>query len=421
MDTFSSSVRASNPPDVTKTDGGAGATVPAGSFIPLSIPEIRGREWDYIKDCLDTGWVSSVGSYVDRFEKDIAARTGRRYAVATVNGTAALHMALVVAGVQPDDEVITSSVSFIAPANAIRHVGAWPVFMDADPLYWQMDPEKLASFLSEECLYRDGVLYNKQTGRRIRAVLPVHVLGHPLDNAIMETALAYGLTVVEDACEALGAQYSDGRPAGSNGDIACFSFNGNKLITTGGGGILATDNEAWASRARSLTTQAKSDPLEYIHEEVGYNYRLTNVLAALGVAQLEQLDEYIAAKRHTAAIYAQRLSTIPGISPMVEAPWAFSTFWMFTVLLDAVEYGEDSRELMQRLRRTSIETRPLWQPLHLSPAHAGSQSYHCDVSERLYRDGLSLPCSVGLTEEQQTRVIAALDPEVRSGRAGGMA
>jgi perosamine synthetase len=389
--------------------------------ISLSIPEIRGNEWDYIKDCLDTGWVSSVGSYVDRFEKAIAARTGRRYAVATVNGTAALHMALMVAGVQPDEEVITSSVSFIAPANAIRYVGAWPVFMDADPLYWQMDPEKLESFLSKECAYRDGALHNKQTGRRIGAILPVHVLGHPLDNAIMETARAFGLTVIEDACEALGARYDDGRQAGSTGDIACFSFNGNKLITTGGGGILATDDEAWASRARSLTTQAKSDPLEYIHEEVGYNYRLTNVLAALGVAQLEQLDSYIAAKRHTAATYRDTLSTIPGIAPMVEAPWAFSTFWMFTVLVDAVEYGEDSRELMRRLRRNSIETRPLWQPLHLSPAHAGSQSYHCDVSERLYRDGLSLPCSVGLTEDQQARVIAALDPEVRSSQAGGMA
>ena len=206
----------------------------------------------------------------------VAEQSETKYAVATVNGTAALHVALLVAGVQPDEEVLVSTLTFIAPVNAIRYVGAWPVFIDAEPIYWQMDPARVVEFFERDCRWTEGKLYNRRTGRHVSAIIPVHVLGHPVDlDPIMEVARKYGLKVIEDATEGLGATYKD-RGLGCLGDIGCFSFNGNKIITTGGGGMMVTDNEEWAIRAKYLTTQAKDDPIEYIHGEVGYNYRLTN-------------------------------------------------------------------------------------------------------------------------------------------------
>ena len=374
-------------------------------FIPLCIPEIRGNEWKYIKECLDTNWVSSVGSFVDRFEQELATYVKTQCAVATASGTAALHIALLVAGVQPDDEVLVSTLTFIAPANAIRYVGAWPVFMDADPLYWQMDPEKVIDFLEKECQWRNGALYNKATGRCVKAILPVHILGHPCDmDPILEIARKYNLVIIEDATESLGAKYK-GRMVGHIGDIACFSFNGNKIITTGGGGMIVTDNEKRARHAKYLTTQAKDNLAEYIHNEIGYNYRLTNIQAAMGCAQLEQLDDYIATKRRIATTYTKALANMPGIIPMCEAPWAFSIFWMYTVLMDERRYGMSSRELMQHLAKHRIQTRPLWQPLHRSPAHKGTQAYRVDVADNIYRQALSLPCSVGLEMSEIERVL----------------
>jgi perosamine synthetase len=367
---------------------------------------MAGNEWKYIKECLDTNWVSSVGPFVDRFEHEVASYVGAKHAVATVNGTAALHTALMVAGVQPDDEVLVSTLTFIAPANAIRYVGAWPVFIDAEPDYWQMDPQKVIDFLDKESGWRDGTLHNRTTGRHVRAVLPVHILGHSVDmEPILAVARKYDLVVIEDASEGLGAKYKD-RAVGHLGDIACFSFNGNKIITTGGGGMVVTDNEDWARRARYLTTQAKDDPVEYIHNEIGYNYRLTNIQAAMGCAQMERLEEHIAAKRRIAATYGMHLKDCPGLSLMREAEWAFSTFWMYTILVDESKYGMDSRALLRRLDERRVQARPLWQPVHLSSAHSGPPASSCPVAERLNCDGLSLPCSVGLDEQAQRRVIA---------------
>jgi perosamine synthetase len=384
-----------------------GAPVPE-SHVPLIAPEIGGNEWRYIKECLDSAWVSSVGAFVTRFEGEIAARVGTRFAVATVNGTAALHIAALVAGVEPDDEVLVSALSFVAPANAVRYLGAWPVFIDAEPKHWQMDPQRVAEFLERECERARGALRNRATGRRVRALLPVHILGHPVNmEPILEMARKHGLAVIEDAAEALGAK-CDARMVGSLGDVGCFSFNGNKIITTGGGGMIVTDNEEWAQRARYLTTQAKDNPVEYIHREIGYNYRLSNVQAAMGCAQLERLDEFIAAKRRLADLYRERLADVPGISPMREAPWAFSTHWMFTVLVDREECGMDSRALMRRLAEEGIHTRPLWQPLHLSESQAGAPPRRCEVAERLARDALSLPCSAGLQESDLRRVCEAI-------------
>ena len=385
-----------------------GASAEEG-FIPLCVPEIRGKEWRYIKKCLDTGWVSSVGSFVDRFEQVLAEYVGSQYAVATVNGTAALHIALLIAGVQADEEVLVSTLTFIAPANAIRYVGAWPVFIDAEPYHWQMDPEKVVDFLEKDCRWSTGRLYNKTTGRRVRAILPVHILGHPVDLApIIEVAQRYDLVVIEDATESLGAKYRD-LMVGHLGDVACFSFNGNKIVTTGGGGMIITDNETWASKARYMTTQAKDDPVEYIHSEVGFNYRLTNVQAAMGCAQLEKLDEYIETKQRIAYAYNKEIKAIPGLSPMKEASYASSTYWMYTVLVDQVKFGLDSRALREKLKQANIEARHLWQPIHRSKAHERSHiPFLCKVAEKLYDEALCLPCSVGMTAEEQKRVTSTL-------------
>ena len=378
------------------------------SFIPLAVPEVRGNEWRYVKECLDTAWVSSVGPYVDRFEEMLAQQVGTKHAVATVNGTAALHIALLVAGVRPEDEVLVSTLTFIAPVNAIRYVGAWPVFIDAEPTYWQMDPARVVEFLERDCRWSDGTLYNRHTGRRIAAVIPVHILGHPVDlDPILEVARKFGLKVIEDSTEGLGANYK-GHSLGCLGDVACFSFNGNKIITTGGGGMLVTNNQEWAQKAKYLTTQAKDDPIEYVHGEVGYNYRLTNLLAAVGCAQMEQLATYVAAKRKIAAHYIDKLQDLPGIAAMKSAPWAASTFWMFTIRVDKEKFGMDSRQLMWALGSRQIQCRPLWQPIHQSPAYASEYMLTMPVAEQLARQCLSLPCSVGLTEDEQDKVIAAL-------------
>jgi len=381
---------------------------PAADFIPLIEPEIRGHEWNYVKECLDTNWVSSVGAYVDRFESMVAERTGTKFAVATMNGTSALHIALLLAGVQPDDEVLVSTLTFIAPANTIRYVGAWPVFIDAEPTYWQIDPSKVADFLENQCTWDGRTLRNRRTGRRVSAILPVHILGHPADlQPILDLAARYSLPVIEDATEALGARYHDRSP-GSLAHVGCFSFNGNKIITTGGGGMLVTNNPQWAARAKYLSTQAKDDPVEYIHNDIGYNYRLTNLLAALGCAQMEQLDGFIEAKRQIAMRYLESFAQVPAIRLPAEANWAFSTFWMFTILIDEDIARGGSRGLLRELSSSGIQTRPLWQPMHSSPAHKAAASSPCHTADLLYRRALSLPCSVGLKWQQQRRVIDSI-------------
>lgn len=387
-----------------------GAPPPSPDFVPLCIPELRGNEWTYIKECLDTGWVSSVGKFVDRFESELAAYVGTRHAVATVNGTAAIHIALLVAGIEPGDEVLVPSLTFIAPVNAIRYAGGWPVFIDSDPHTWQMDPVQVADFLTQACEARADGLWNRHTGRRVKALMPVHILGHPVDlEPLLGLARRYDLRVIEDATESLGARYH-GQMTGAIGDIGCFSFNGNKIITTGGGGMIVTDRPEWAEKARYLTTQAKDDRLEFIHNQIGYNYRLTNVQAAMGVAQLENLDAYIAAKLRIADAYDAAFQNVPGLTLMPEALWAESIKWMYTILVDESAYGMDSRALLRRLQEARIETRPLWQPVHLSPAHREAYAMPCPVAERLKRQAISLPCSVGLTAAQQQQVIDVVRP-----------
>jgi len=381
-----------------------GSPVPEGG-IPLSVPEIRGNEWKYIKQCLDTNWVSSVGEFVDHFEESIASFAGVAFGIAAVNGTAALHIALKVAGVQPDDEVLVSTLTFISPANAIRYIGAWPVFIDAEIETWQMAPQRVYDYINQQCSVRNGELRNKKTDRRVRAILPVHILGHPVNmDPILEIAEKYDLIVIEDASEGLGSKYKN-KMVGSMGDVGCYSFNGNKLITTGGGGMIVTNDEVMAQKAKYLTTQAKDDPLEYVHNEIGYNYRLVNLLAAMGVAQMEKVDDYIITKRQIAQKYHQKLRDIPGIKLMPEASWALSTFWLYTILIDEKVSRYSSREVLKKFKEKNIQTRPLWTPIHLSPAHEQSSCCGGEVAEMLWKQSLSLPCSVGLRDVEQERVI----------------
>lgn len=377
-------------------------------FIPLCVPCLRGRELDYLRECVETNWVSYAGPFVPRFEALTAASVGSAHAVATNSGTAALHIALKLAGVEPGDEVLVSDLTFIAPVNAIRYCGAHPVFFDAEPLYWQINVDHVREFLETECRASSNRLLNRATGRRIAALLPVHILGHPLDlDPLIELATRYQIPLVEDATEALGARYR-GKAVGGFGAFGCFSYNGNKLITTGGGGVLVTDDADAARLAKHLTTQAKSSIEEYFHDAVGYNYRLTNLQAAVGVAQMERLDECIERKRTIAARYATGLEGLPGLTLPREAEWAFSTFWLYTVLVDAAAAGLSSRDLMRRLAEDNIQSRPLWGLIHDQAPYRGAQAFRIRVAPRLFEQGLSLPCSVSLTEAQQDRVIAAV-------------
>ncbi len=369
-------------------------------MIPLCVPQVAGNEWKYVKECIDTGWVSSVGAYVDKFERMVADTMGTRFAIATVNGTSALHMALKVGGVQPNDEVLVSTLTFIASANAIRYCDAWPVFIDAEPLHWQMDPNLVEEFLTRRCQWKNGALFNSETGRRVRAIEPVHILGHPVDlDPILELARKFELLVVEDAAEALGTHYK-GKPVGGAGNFGCVSFNGNKIITTGGGGMVVTNDEALASRVRYLTTQAKEDPVEFRHSEVGYNFRLPNLLAAFGCAQLESLPSYIDCKKRIAARYREELASVPGIHQYSVAPYADCTWWLYTIRVDPAEYGMSSSELRRQLQTRNIQTRPLWQSMHSSRAHQPAKAVLTGVADHLVANCLSLPCSVGITTEQ---------------------
>jgi len=372
--------------------------------IPLFLPEIRGNEWKYVKDCLDTAWVSSAGAYVGRFENTVAAWAKRKYAVACVNGTAALHIALLVAGIKPEDEVVVPALTFVATANSVRYTGAWPVFVDVEKNYWQIDVQKMKDFLQKDCEYRHGQLVNRQTKRIVKAIMSVDLLGHPADmGAILKLARQFGLCVIEDAAAAIGSFYKK-KPAGALADIACFSFNGNKMITAGGGGMLLTDNPTWAKKAAYLTTQAKDDSLENIHNEIGFNYRLTNIQAALGLAQMEQLGEFVKIKRRITNTYDKNLNKIDGIKIPKEAPWARSNYWLYAILVSS-RLGHDSRDLLRFLQEKKIQTRPLWHPLYSLKPFKGCFASHIEVADRLYKEALSLPCSVNLNAGDQKRVI----------------
>ncbi|MBI3616071.1 MAG: LegC family aminotransferase [Candidatus Omnitrophica bacterium] len=383
------------------------------SEIPLSVPLFQGNEWKYLKECLDAGWVSSAGSFVDRFEREITSAVEAPYAVATVNGTAALHIALKTTGLEPEEEVLVSDLTFIAPVNAIRYCGAHPVLVDSDPSSWQMDTERLEQFLQEGCVFKEGKLFNRKTLRRVRTILPVHILGLTCEiDRIAALASQFRLSVVEDAAEALGVRYQD-RHVGTFGDVGVLSFNGNKVVTAGGGGMLVTRHKELARCARYLTTQAKDDDFESIHHEIGYNYRLTNLQAALGVAQLEQLPAFLVKKRWIAQSYADRLKDLEGLTLMPVPSHTEPTFWLYTVLLPEGTALSQRNRILMGMREQGIGARPLWHPIHGQPPYQKCEVLGGEIATDLYHRGISLPSSVGLSEEELTRCVEVFRQEFR--------
>jgi len=380
--------------------------------IPNAVPYLGGKEWEYLKECLDTNWVSSAGPFVARFEAALAEWHGVPHAVATVNGSAALHVALLAAGVGPGDAVLVPAFTFIATANAVAYCGAQPILLDCEATSWGLDAARAEAFLARECERRPAGLVHRASGLVIRALLPVHLYGHPFDvDAVVALAGRWSLPLVEDSAEALGAEYR-GRRAGADGLLSCLSFNGNKIVTAGSGGAVLTRDAAAAARARALTTQARGDAVEFVHEGIGYNYRLSNLHAALGCAQLEQLEAAVASKRATVAYYREALAGEEGVEVFAEASWARSTYWMSSILLDE-RRCPDVRGLIRALDAERIGARPLWRPLHQQPVFAGAPRDQLPVSERLYDRGLSLPCSVGITDGERAAVVEALLARLR--------
>lgn len=387
--------------------------------IPLSVPVLGGNEWAYVKECLDTGWVSSAGSFVTRFETAVCELTGAAHAVALVNGTAALHMALLVAGVQPGDLVIVPTLTFIATANAVRHAGADPVFVDCDE-FMNIDPAGVRSFLEEACERGADGPVERASGRVVRAVVPVHVFGRPADlAALLPVAADYGLAVVEDATEALGSRWTAGPLSGRAAGAAAagggvYSFNGNKIITCGGGGMYVTPSAAAAARVRHLSTQAKTDTVRFVHDEAAWNYRLTNLAAALGVAQLEQLGGFIAAKRAAHDLYAGLLGDVPGVSLLGVQEGTEPNYWFISALVEPSQFGRDREGLMQSLREVGIDTRPVWGLLHEQTPFSGCTAWRVEKAWWFWQRVLNLPCSSDLTPHDVERVVAA----IRAARRG---
>lgn len=350
-------------------------------FLPLHVPIFRGNEKAYLNECIDSTFVSSVGKFVTEAEEKFAQVVGAKYAVAVVNGTSALHLALRVAGVEDGDEVITQPLTFVATCNAISYQGAHPVFVDVEKETLGMCPEALSAFLESNAEVREGTCYNKSTGRRISVCLPMHTFGHPVRlDEIEKVCDEYHITLVEDAAESIGSYYKQ-RHTGNLGVVSAFSFNGNKTITCGGGGMLTTNNEAIAKRAKHLSTVAKTaHPYEFYHDEIGYNYRMPNINAALLVAQLEQLEEILLNKRKTANAYHDFLADKEGISFVQEPKDCASNYWLNAVLLEDREQRE---EFLKVTNESGIMTRPAWTLMNRLPAFKHCQTGPIPVSEYL--------------------------------------
>lgn len=327
-------------------------------MLLLSGPNMGGNELKYVSECIETGWVSSVGAYVDKFEKLSAEFAGTQYAVATSSGTTALHTCLVMLGVTASDYVIAPNITFIATCNSIKYTGAGLILIDADEFNWQMDLNLLQEFLENETEQKNGECFYKKNGRRIPVIMPVHVLGNICDmDRLMALAKKHNLVVLEDSTEALGSYYK-GKHAGSFGIMGTFSYNGNKIITTGGGGMIVTHNEAFAKKAKHLTTQAKSDPFEYIHDEIGYNYRLVNVAAAMGVAQMEQLPGFLKRKKEIIAFYKNELNCIADISWQQVNDDVNPNWWLPTIKTTK------QRQVLKLLNDAKMQSRPFWVPMN---------------------------------------------------------
>jgi perosamine synthetase len=369
------------------------------NIVSLHEPLFAGNEWSYVKDCLDSGWVSSVGSYVDRFEVMLAEYTGVKRAIAVVNGTAALHMCLVLAGVASNDEVLLPTLTFVATPNAISYCGAIPHFVDSEEATLGLNPHKLADYLHRITELRGKECFNRITGRRIRAVVPMHTYGHPVDiDPLLEVCERHNLVLIEDAAESLGSYYK-GRHTGQWGKLSALSFNGNKVITTGGGGAILTNDEELGQLAKHLTTTAKiPHKWEFNHDMVGYNYRLPNLNAALGCAQLEQLPGFLARKRALAEAYGRAFTTVEGVRFMTEPENSQSNYWLNTLLLNETCIAHRD-ELLALTNDSSIMTRPTWILIHKLPMFKDCPRMDLSVAESLERRLINIPSSASLGVE----------------------
>lgn len=367
--------------------------------IPLHEPSFQGNEWNYVKECLDTGWVSSVGKFVDEFEKKLAEFTGIPYAIACVNGTAALHLCLKLADVREGDEVLSPTLTFVATTNAISYCRCIPHFIDSDEESLGVSPHKLESHLEKNSEIRGEFLYNKTTGRRIKALVVMHTYGHPSDmDLLVEICKKYKLELIEDAAESLGSYYK-GKHTGHWGKLTALSFNGNKIVTTGGGGAILTSDPELAKQAKHISTTAKIPHLwNFTHDQIGYNYRLPNINAALGCAQLELLPSFVNQKRALSAKYQRAFEKAPGVKFFTEPSYAKSNYWLNTILLDTSATFDQRNKLLQRLRDAGFQCRPTWDLMHRLTMYSDCPKSDLSQAESLERRLINIPSSPRLSQ-----------------------
>ena len=380
-------------------------------FIPLSVPNLRGKELEYTREAIQDEWVSTGGKFIDEFEERLGTYVDAAGAVACQSGTAGIHLALELCGVEQGDEVLVPSLTFIATVNPVRYVKASPVFLDCDDTL-NIDCEKLEHFLMTQCSLVNGDLINKKSKEKIKAIIVVHIFGNLVDmEKIMELAKKYNLKVIEDATEALGSYYITGkyagRHAGTVGDIGIYSFNGNKIITTGGGGMIVSNNNKFIKRAKYLSTQAKDDDLFYIHNSIGYNYRMTNLQAALGLAQLEKLESFIKIKKENYDRYKKRIDKIAGMKLLDFVPNARPNYWFYSLILFDRRYHV--KTFIEHLQNEKIQSRPVWGLIHLQKPYKNYQTI--EIEKALYYSTrvLNIPCSTNLTKENVQRVVEAVE------------
>ena len=378
-------------------------------MINLSVPNLSMDILDNLKECLESGWVSTGGRFIPEFETKVKNYMKTKFAAGVQSGTAGLHMSLQVLGVQRDEEVFVPTLTFIAGVNPTTYLGASPIFIDCNDSLC-MDPLKLEKFCSEECDFKEGVLVNKKTNKKIRALVIVHVFGNMADmEKIMDIAKKYNLRVLEDATEALGTYYTEGRYkgkyAGTIGDIGVLSFNANKIITTGGGGMVVGDNEELVEKVRFLSSQAKKDTLYFIHDEIGYNYRMLNLQAALGTSQIDQLESFIGTKIKNYKIYKEELEKIEGLEILPFEEGIRANHWFYSLKIDKEKYGIGRDELLQKLVDAGIQTRPIWGLIHQQKPYSACQNYKIEKALYYYDRILNLPCSSNLTEKEVYQVI----------------
>ena len=379
-------------------------------FIPLSVPNLKGKELEYVSEAIKAEWVSTGGGYVNKFETDLSNYVNVKNAVSCQSGTAGLHTALMVIGVTSEDIVIVPTLTFIAAVNPVKYIGAEPVFMDCNDSLC-IDENKIQDFIDEECVFDSNRLIHIKSGKHVKAMVVVHVFGNMANmEGIMDLSKKYNIRIVEDATEALGTYYTQGpyigRYAGTIGDIGVYSFNGNKIITTGGGGMIVSNNEDYLNLAKHLTTQAKTDEQNYEHDMIGYNYRMTNIQAAMGVGQLEQLENFIKIKESNYSIYAKEISEIKGIELLSFRKETRSNKWFYGINCDKIKLGKN--ELIAVFKKNKIQTRPIWGLISEQVPYKDCITYKIEKAKYYWNNVINIPCSTNLLKDDVFRVIDVL-------------